>query len=141
MTASNRLFSEFRRSQDTVRIYLSDKLLFRSTEKGIRPLLAYLQEFHPYPEGITVFDRVVGNAAAMLLKKAACRKVYSIVGSEIAAETLKRLGIAHSFLKVVPFIINRAGDGMCPFEKASIGKSPDEFYKFTLEAATSGRKG
>ena len=141
MTAANHLFTGFQRSEDTVRIYLSDNLLFRSAEKGVRPLLTYLLEFHPCPEGVTVFDRIVGNAAALLLKKASCREIHSIIGSETAAETLKRLGIAHSFQTTVPFISNRAGDGMCPFEKASIGKSSDEFYKFALEATTSGRKG
>ena len=31
------------------------------------PLLTYLEEFEPHPEGTTVFDRVIGNAAALLL--------------------------------------------------------------------------
>jgi len=112
---------------------LTGNLLFRSTEKGIAPLFTYLQAFPPRPEGVIVFDRVVGNAAALLLKKAFGKKVYSLMGSELAAETLKRLGIAYSFLTVVPYISNQAGDDMCPFEKASIGKSPEEFYEFVKE--------
>ena len=141
MAAANHSFAGFQRSEDTVRIYLSGNLLFKSTEQGIRPLLTYLRKFYPCPENVTVFDRIVGNGAALLLKKTSCRKVHSIVGSETAAETLKRLGITYSFQTTVPFISNKAGDGMCPFEKASIGKSPDEFYNFALEATTSGRKG
>ena len=133
MTANNQLFKKFLKTEDTLWICLTGNLLFRSTEKGIAPLLTYLQEFPPGPEGVIVFDRVVGNAAALLLKKAFGKKVYSLTGSELAAETLKRLGIAYSFLSVVPYISNRAGDDMCPFEKASIRKSPDEFYELVKE--------
>jgi len=104
------------------------------------PLLIYIEEFEPPPEGTTVFDRVIGNAAALLMKKASCREAYSTVGSEIAAESLERMGIPHYFQTTVPFIINRAGEGMCPFEKASIGKSPGEFYKFAREALMLERK-
>ncbi|MBA7663438.1 hypothetical protein ES703_71479 [subsurface metagenome] len=133
MAANNQLFKKFQKTEDTLWICLTGNLLFRSTEKGIAPLLTYLQEFPPGPEGVIVFDRVVGNAAALLLKKAFGKKVYSLTGSELAAKTLKRLGITYSFLTVVPYISNRAGDDMCPFEKASIGKSPEEFYEFAKE--------
>ncbi len=133
MVANNQLLKKFLKTEDTLWICLAGNPLFRSTEKGIAPLLTYLQEFSPHPEGVTVFDRVVGNAAALLLKKAFGKKVYSLMGSELAAETLKRLGIAYSFLTVVPYISNQAGDDMCPFEKASIGKSPEEFYEFAKE--------
>jgi len=129
VAANNQLFEKFLKTEDTLWICLTGNLLFRSTEKGIAPLLTYLQEFPPHPEGVTVFDRVVGNAAALLSKKAFGKKVYSLMGSELAAETLKRLGIAYSFLTVVPYISNQAGDDMCPFEKASIGKSPEAFYE------------
>ena len=133
MAPNNQLFKKFLKTEDALWIYLAGNPLFRSTEKGIAPLLTYLQEFPPHPEGVIVFDRVVGNAAALLLKKAFGKEVYSLIGSELAAETLKRLGIACSFLTVVPYISNRAGDDMCPFEKASIGKSPEEFYEFAKE--------
>ena len=133
MAANNQLFKKFLKTEDTLWICLAGNPLFRSTEKGIAPLLIYLQESSLHPEGVIIFDRVVGNAAALLLKKALGKKVYSLIGSELAAETLKRLGIAYSFLTVVPYISNRAGDDMCPFEKASIGKSPDEFYEFAKE--------
>ena len=132
--ANNHLFKEFLEAGDTLWVYLADNLHFRSVEKGIKPLLIYIQQFTPCPEGGIVFDRIVGNAAALLLKLASCDKVYSPLSSELAVETLKQLGIAYSFLTVVPYISNRAGDGMCPFEKASIGKSPEEFYQFAKEA-------
>ena len=75
-----------------------------------------------------MLDKVTGNAAALLMEKVLCREVFSSLGSKLAAETLERFGITRHFTKTVPYIINREGNGMCPFEKMSMGKSPDEFY-------------
>lgn len=137
MVANDRLFKKFLEAEDTVRVYLAGKLRFRSTQKGIKPLITYIQEFAPCPEGAIVFDRVVGNAAALLLKEASCTEVYGPIGSRLAAQTLEELGISHSFLKTVPYIVNRYGNDMCPFEKASLGKSPAEFYELAKETLAS----
>ena len=134
------LFAQFVETPDNLRVYLGDNLCFQSEEPGLKPLLTYIQESAPCPAGTVVFDRLVGNAAALLLEKAACREVYAQVGSDLAIATLRGLGITYSFLKVVPFISNWAGDGMCPFEKASIGKPAEEFYAFARERFGKGKK-
>ena len=137
MIADDRLFKKFLETEDTVQVYLAGKLHFRSTQKGIKPLITYIQEFAPCPEGAIVFDRIVGNAAALLLKEVSCTKVYGLIGSRLAAQTLEELGISHSFLKTVPYIVNRYGTDMCPFEKASLGKAPAEFYEIAKEKLAS----
>jgi len=137
VVADDRLFQKFLETEDTVQIYLAGKLHFRSTQTGIKPLLTYIQEFAPCPEGAVAFDRVVGNAAALLLRKASCAEVYSPIGSQLAAKTLEEFGISYSFLKTIPYIVNRHGDDMCPFEKASLGKSPAEFYEIAKEKLAS----
>ena len=139
MVTNNHLFKKFVESKDNLWVYVDGNLRFRSTESGIAPLISYIEEFSPCPEGAIVFDRIVGKAAALLLNKASCQKVYSPFASELAIETLERLGIDYSFTTVVPYISNRTGDGMCPFEKASIGKSPDEFYQFVVETFKTGK--
>ncbi|MFC1974498.1 DUF1893 domain-containing protein [Chloroflexota bacterium] len=130
MATNNQLFKEFLETEDTLWVCLGDRLHFKSVDRGVKPLFVYIQRFAPCPKDAIVFDRMVGNAAALLLEKVSCEKVYSLLGSELAVETLKRMGIDYSFSTVVPYISNQFGDGMCPFEKASIGKSPDEFYQF-----------
>lgn len=134
---NNQLFKNFLETGDAVWIYLAGKLRFRSTEKGVRPLLTYIQESAPCPEGAIVFDRVVGNAAALLLKQASCSRVYSAIGSKFAAQTLADFGISHYFLKTTPHILNRSGNDICPFEKASIGKSAEEFYRYVRQKLNS----
>lgn len=126
------LFSEFLASGDTLRVYSRGRLIFTSTKIGIRSLLEYASRLAPCEEGVTVFDRVVGNAAALLLSKISCREVYSPLGSQPAHETLRRFGIDCHFTETVPRIQNRSRDDMCPMEKLSQGKEPEEFYQACL---------
>ena len=124
------LFNSFLNSEETLWVCRGDQIIFQSQKRGIAPLIEYIQKHGFSADEVTVCDRVVGNAAALLLKTACSNMVYSAVGSEIALKTLEKLSIPSFFIKVVPYIINRKGDGMCPFEKASIGKSPDEFFEY-----------
>ncbi len=133
MTAENQPFKRFLESGDTVWICQEGALLFRSKEKGLSPLLTYLDRFTPSSGGVTSYDRTVGNAAALLLRQASCTQVYSLIGSQLAAQTLREFGISYSFLTTVPRILNRSGNDICPFEKASVGKSPAEFYELIRE--------
>ncbi len=129
MKNSNINFESFLKSDDTIRIISPDGKVFRSQRKGISPLLSYIEQNGPLKDEVVILDKVTGNAAALLMKKALCREVFSTIGSKLAAETLERFGITSYFTNTVPYIINREGNDMCPFEKMSIGKSPDEFYK------------
>ena len=124
-----RLFNDFLASKDSLQVYSEDELLFSSAKDGLLPLLDYITEFAPSSAGITVFDRIVGNAAALLLVKANCRKIYSPLGSELAARTLDYHAVEYNFTEVVPYIRNRSGQGMCPMEKLSLHKTPGEFYE------------
>ena len=127
-----RLFSEFLVSNDTLWVYSEDRLIFTSSGDGLLPLLEYIGKFAPYERDVTVFDRVVGNAAALLLKKIFCHEVYSSLGSEFAVKTLSSFGISYHFTEIVPYIQNRSQQDMCPMEKLSMNKSPEAFYAACL---------
>jgi len=71
----------------------------------------------------------VGNAAALLSVKAAVEEVYSPLGSELAAKTLRDYDVKYHFSETAPYIQNRSQDDMCPMEKLSIDKSPEEFFE------------
>ena len=145
MKRADAYFESFLKSGDTIRIISPGGTVFRSQKRGISPLLGYIEQ-SSLMDKVVVLDKVTGNAAALLMKKACCREVLSPLGSELAAETLKRFGIVRHFMKTVPHIINREGNGMCPFERMSIGKSPDEFYElvknnpFFTDTPDSGRQ-
>lgn len=126
------LFSEFLVSNDKLRVYSGDRLIFTSSRDGLLSLLEYIDKFSPYEKAVTVFDRVAGNAAALLLKRIFCREVYSPLGSELAVRTLRYFGIDYHFTEIVPYIRGRGQEGMCPMEKLSLSKSPEEFYQACL---------
>ena len=123
-----RLFSRFLASNETLQVYKDRKLLFASNRSGLLPLLEYIDgcAYHP---GAVIFDRVMGNAAALLAVKAGCREVYSPLGSQLAIRTLRKYGVRHHLTITVPRIQKPDGNGMCPMEKLSIGREPEEFYE------------
>ncbi len=125
----NELFARFVNSSDTFRVYHKGKLIFKSKKERLSPLLEYIDRFVPQVKDVVVFDRIVGNAAALLLKKVFCLEIYSPLGSEFAARTLSEQGIKYNFSRTVPYITNKAGDGICPMEKLSLGKGPEEFFQ------------
>ncbi len=126
---SPHLFDEFLASSDTLRVYEDDKLLFSSSKDRLAPLLEYLGKFAPCHRPVVIFDRITGNAAALLCILAGCSEVYSPLGSGLAIETLERYGIKYHFTQLVPYIQKTGGQNMCPMEKLSLDKLPEEFYQ------------
>jgi len=123
------LFSEFLDSDDTLQIYRDENLIFSSEEDQLLPLMEYLADNATGQPPVTIFDKIMGNAAALLAVKANCREVYSPLGSELAMETLEKHGIEYHLSEIVPYIMRPDGKGMCPMEKLSIGKGPEDFYR------------
>jgi len=132
-----KLFKEFLAGGDTLRIYHGEKLIFSSQKERLMPLMEYLKEHSPAKEPVVIFDKVIGNAAACLAVKANAKEVFSPLGSELGIKTLEKFKIKYHFKKTVPFIMRDDGADLCPMEKLSSNKTPDQFYtqmKKRLEA-------
>ncbi len=104
-------------------------MLFASNKDRLVPLLEYINRLAPYHRQVVIFDKIMGNAAALLSIKASCQEVYSPLGSQLAVKTLNKHGIKYHLTKVVRYIQKPDGEDMCPMEKLSIDKSPEAFYK------------
>lgn len=91
--------------------------VYTSTFRGVKPLVQFLKG-GMIPSGFSAADKVVGRATAYLYVLLGVREVYSQVISEPAAEVLEANGIHVEYGTLVPNIINRKGDGICPFEAA-----------------------
>ena len=124
-----RLFNEFLVSNDTLRVYKDDQLLFSSNKDMLLPLLQYIDSYALYHQQVVIFDKIMGNAAALLSIKASCQEVYSPLGSQLAVKTLGKYGIKYQLAEIVPYIQKTGGEDMCPMEKLSINKEPEEFYE------------
>ena len=92
---------------------------YTATLRGVKPLVVWLEEGVDF-RGASAADRVVGRATAFLYCLLGVKEVYAHVMSTPAAEVLAAHGVAYSCGKEVPGIINRRGDGPCPFEAAVI---------------------
>jgi hypothetical protein len=125
------LFSAILASDDTLRIYQDETLVFSSEKDRLLPLMEFivLQQKDSVQQPVTIFDRIMGNAAALLVVKLNCREVYSPLGSELAVRTLERYGIEYHLSEIVPYIQRPDGKGICPMEQLSINKEPEEFYR------------
>lgn len=94
-----------------------DEIIHTATDRGVKPLLNWL-EAGLNLQGFSAADRVVGRATAFLYVLLGVKEVYAHVMSRPAAEVLAAHSITAHPGKLVDGIINRRGDGPCPFEAA-----------------------
>ena len=99
--------------------------IYTSLERRVKPLVAWLEsgiELH----GFSAADRVVGKGAAFLYILLGGGAVYARVISTPALELLQEHGVLVEYETKASHIINRKGDGICPFEEAVMGTSNAE---------------
>lgn len=106
---------------------------FISFDRGVKPLVKWLKEEKGL-EGFSAADKVVGKATAFLYALLKVKAVYANVISESALSALKNHGIYTEYSEIVPNIINRQKDGICPFELAVLQtEDAKTAYKIILE--------
>ncbi|WP_297065275.1 DUF1893 domain-containing protein [uncultured Duncaniella sp.] len=66
--------------------------------------------------GAFIADKVIGKGAAALMIAGGVAGVYTDLISVPALELFRSVGIEPEFVRCVPNIINRTGDGICPVE-------------------------
>ena len=102
--------------------------VYTSTDRGVKPLVQFLEKGQ-ISAGFSAADKVVGRATAYLYVLLKVKEVYSQVISQPAVDVLLENGVAVSYDKLVPNIINRKGDGICPFEAAVMDiHEPEQAY-------------
>lgn len=88
-----------------------------STQRGVRPLTVWLGSGRDF-QGYCAADKVVGRATAFLYVLMGVKGVYARVISQLALQVLTEHGVAVEYVELTPNVINRRGDGICPFERA-----------------------
>lgn len=92
---------------------------YHATERGVRPLLRWLEEETDLSGGCAA-DKVVGKAAAMLYCLLRIKTVHAGVLSRPAKQVLERCGVAVRYDQLVDAIENRTKTGLCPMEQATL---------------------
>lgn len=100
--------------------------IYPSNKPGVAPLLELLSSGKDF-SGFAAADKTVGAGAAYLYVLLGIREVRAGIISSAGLKILEDAGIVCRFKNKVPYIINRAGDGMCPIESAvKDAGSPEE---------------
>jgi len=121
-------FEKFLKSDWELNILKENKIIFRSKKSGVRGLLDFLQENGKQNGDVVIFDKIVGRAAALLTIYLGAKEVYGGIGSNTAAQVFRRYKIKFYFSKTYPNILNKDKTDLCPMEKLSLNKNPEEFY-------------
>ena len=98
-------------------VLCKEGLEYSSTQRGVKPLLDLLDSKKDLRHAYAA-DKTVGAGAAHLYALLGVSAVWARVMSERGRQILLQNGIEAICDDIVPFIINRAGDGMCPIESA-----------------------
>ena len=102
----------------TLALFRKGEIARTAAGRGIAPLLNVYDAEPALLLGAAVADKIIGRAAAMILARAGAKAVYGAVMSQTARDLLLAHGISASFGELVPHIVNRAGDGLCPIEQS-----------------------
>lgn len=116
-------------SGDYTCVAMKGKQVYTSRERGVRPLLTWLDTGIEL-KGFSVADKVIGNGAAMLYVLLGVKELYTPIISKPAVATLEKHGIHIYYDVCVDGIVNRAGSGPCPMEDAvkGIDNPQDAFH-------------
>ena len=91
--------------------------IYTSTERGVKPLMVWLESKECFKD-FCAADKVVGKATAFLYVLSGVKALYAHVISKSALQVLTEHHIATEYDELVENIINRQGNGICPFEAA-----------------------
>ncbi len=113
-----------------------NKTCYTSMLRGVKPLVQWLNEEIDV-NGCCAADKVIGKATAFLYVLLGVTSVYAHVISKPALHVLQQHGVHIRYSTLVENIINRKGDGICPFEATVIDiNDPQTAYEAILKKMT-----
>ncbi len=98
-------------------------------DRGIKNLWQAAASDDKILQGADVEDSIVGRAAALLMVYGGVKSVKAGVLSESAKEIFEYYKIPFEYEELVPRIVNRRGDDICPMEKAAKDCDPSDIVE------------
>lgn len=105
------------KSQGFTCVVCDAEKIYTTNLRGVRPLVQWLEQGARL-KGFSAADKVVGRATAFLYCLLGVKEIYAGVISKSALAVLQSQGISVQYDELAENIINRKGDGICPFEAA-----------------------
>ncbi|MEE8576577.1 MAG: DUF1893 domain-containing protein [candidate division Zixibacteria bacterium] len=103
-------------------------VVFQSEEHDLVPLLALIGD-ETMVGNLTIFDRFVGRAAGLLFTLIRPTEIKTGMISQAGFDLLNQSGIRFEAVETVDYLMGAASEGMCRWEKLSIGLNAEEFLK------------
>jgi uncharacterized linocin/CFP29 family protein len=114
------------------------KIIFGTKQSGVSGFLSAIEELgRESLHGVSVADRIVGRAAALLCVYCGVKAVYAVVLSDGGKRVLKENSVSLEFENLVPSILNKQKTGTCPFEKLVLTISDEEEAYEKLKSCVS----
>lgn len=121
---------------------LRDGSEYQSHKRGIAPIIDQMEIDGEFFRQAFVADKVIGKAAALLLVRAGISGLYTKIISDHAVAVMEEHRIPVEYGKKVPYIVNRAGDGMCPMEESVLEiNDPEKAFPVLKEKLAALRSG
>lgn len=98
-------------------VLVSGDYVYESDERGIAPPMNCLSNARDKMEGASVADKIIGRAVALLLIFGGVKFVHANTISQHALDAFANSNVFVTFEDLVPYVVNRKGDGMCPMEE------------------------
>ena len=92
------------------------KIIMTENGRGVSPLLVIYDKQKGNMKDTVVVDKVIGRATAAIAICGKVKHVHAEVMSQEAVDFLNEYKITSSYTLLVPRILNRTRDGLCPME-------------------------
>lgn len=104
-------------------ILQNDKIIYKSSYKGVKPLLLFLNKstYLENNDKLILIDKIIGRAAILLAAKCKIKKIFTPVISAEALEIARLYNIEYEASATVSYILNNAKNGKCPIESSVSG--------------------
>ena len=107
-------------------IVKNEKIAAVERGRGVNPLLKLYDEHREIMQNAVIVDKVIGRAAAFIAIKGNVAEVYGKIMSEDAVSLLTAHKIRYSYGLLVPRILNRNRDALCPLEASVVNINEPE---------------
>ncbi len=128
-------------SDDSVVVVKDLQVLFQEKGVGITPLWNAIESLGEQMKESIVGDRVMGKASALLCLYAGVQRVYACQISKSALAVLLQAEIPGETDKIIPYVTDKQGTGLCPFEQLlERVTDPNEAYELIQQKLASMQK-
>ncbi len=107
------------------------EIIFSSSERGVKPIMDFYNEFGTSKTPLTIVDKIMGKGAIVLAILVGAKSIVTPTMSKDALTLVKEYNLEYYTKNIVPYIINRTNDGRCPIESSvlSIDSIEDGYHK------------